>query len=373
MPPISVLIKPASGNCNMNCTYCFYRDEQENRKQRSYGMMSEETLKNVIRKAVLHAEGSCILAFQGGEPSLVGLDFFKKVVEYVKYYNRKNIMVQYAFQTNGTNLTKEWCEFFHENHFLVGVSVDGTKEIHDKCRRFNSGEPTYDKVMEGCRLLDKYKVEYNILTVVHKEVAQNIRLIYEDLKRKKKFYQQYIACLDPLFTEKGNMPYSLTPELYGNFLTELFDLWYADYKKGRQPYNRLFENYIGILMGYVPEACEQRGICSVQYVVEADGSVYPCDFYMLDEYCIGNFNDTSIAQMDKKREEIRFREISMQISKECRECKYLALCRNGCRRNRIPDGPEEYRNYFCESYRMFFDKCLPRMQEIAETLRKNRF
>ena len=120
MPPISVMIKPASGSCNMQCTYCFYCDEQEKRSRRSYGMMSEATLKNSIRKSVLHAEGSCFLVFQGGEPSLAGLDFFKKAVEYAVHYNRRGIEIHFAFQTNGTNQTEEWCEFFREHHFLVG-------------------------------------------------------------------------------------------------------------------------------------------------------------------------------------------------------------------------------------------------------------
>lgn len=328
--------------------------------------MSEETLKNVIRKVVLHAEGSCFIAFQGGEPSLAGLDFFKKAVEYVNFYNRKKIAVQYAFQTNGTNMTEEWCRFFQENHFWVGVSVDGTQEIHDKYRRYQTGGPTYEKIMEVCRLMERCKVEYNILTVVHREIAENIKQIYDYYKQKKLMYQQYITCLDPLFEEQGKMPYSLTPEIYGRFLVDLFDCWYEDYKKGRHPFNRQFENYIGILMGYVPESCEQRGICGMQYVVEADGSVYPCDFYMLDEYRLGNINENSIAQMDEKRNEIRFRELSEQMSEECKSCPYFALCRNGCRRSRIADGPETYRNYFCESYKMFFEKCMPRMVEIAK-------
>lgn len=126
MPPISVMMKPASGNCNMKCDYCFYCDEQEKREQMSYEFMNENTLKNIIRKCVLHADGACHLAFQGGEPTLAGVDFFRKAVEFVNHYNRKNIRIQYAFQTNRTNITEEWCRFFKENHFLVGVSLDGT-------------------------------------------------------------------------------------------------------------------------------------------------------------------------------------------------------------------------------------------------------
>ncbi len=368
MPPISVMIKPASGSCNMQCTYCFYCDEQEKRSRRSYGMMSEATLKNSIRKTVLHAEGSCFFAFQGGEPSLAGLDFFKKAVEYAEHYNRRGIAIHFAFQTNGTNLTEEWCEFFREHHFLVGVSVDGTREIHDKYRKFRTGEPTYEKIMDACRMLEKYQVEYNILTVVNREIAENPRTVYQEYQRKNWMYQQYIACLDPLFTEKGGESYSLTPDAYGRFLTELFDCWYKDYKEGKHPYNRQFENYIGLLRGYLPESCEQRGSCGIQYVIEADGSVFPCDFYMLDDYCLGNINENSFGQMDEKRREIGFAETSLQIAEECRECPYFKICRNGCQRCRVQQPDGLWKNYFCEAYKFFFENCLERMQEIADTV-----
>ena len=327
--------------------------------------MSEATLKNIIRKAVLHAQGACYFAFQGGEPSLAGLSFFQKAVEYASHYNRKGIAIHYAFQTNGTNITREWCEFFRENHFLVGVSVDGTREIHDRYRSFRTGEATYQRILRACEMLEQYQVEYNILTVVHREVAENIRQIYHLYKKRGWMYQQYITCLDPLFEERGMQPYSLTPKAYGNFLTELFECWYADYCKGEQPYNRQFENFIGILRGFWPESCEQQGACGNQYVIEADGSVYPCDFYMLDEYCLGNINTDTIARMDEKRLEIGFRETSCKNSSACLECPYFRLCRNGCQRSRILQADGMYQNYFCEAYKMFFEKCLPRMEEIA--------
>ncbi|MGN0421413.1 MAG: anaerobic sulfatase maturase [Lachnospiraceae bacterium] len=366
MPPISVMIKPASGNCNMKCDYCFYCDEQTKREQISYGMMSEKTLKNIIRKVILHADESCLLSFQGGEPSLAGLDFFLKAVEYVNHYNRKNISIQYAFQTNGTNITEEWCTFFKENNFLVGISIDGTEEIHNCFRKFRNGEQTYKKILKSCKLMNQYQVEYNILTVVHKKTAEDIKKIYDYYKNQEWKYQQYIACMDPLYEEQGNQSYSLTPAMYGQFLSDLFECWYKDYKKGTQPYIRQFENYVRILIGLMPEACEQQGICGVQYVAEADGSVYPCDFYMLDEYRLGNFNNNSISQMDEKRHLIRFQEISRKISEDCKSCQYIRLCRNGCHRNRILQQDGTYKNYFCDGYRFFFDKHLPQLEDIAK-------
>lgn len=314
---------------------------------------------------VLHAEGYCSIAFQGGEPTLCGLDFYKKMIEYARKYNRRGIPLTFAFQTNGTNLTEEWCHFFKENHFLVGISLDGTRENHDRYRHFRNGEGTFEQVREACKMLEKYGVDYNILTVVHRQTAEQIPQIYQYYKKKNLNYQQYIMCLDPLDEEPGQMEYSLVPEKFGQFMTELFDCWYEDWKRGTPPYIRQFDNYIGILQGYPPEACDQRGNCGIQYVVEADGGVYPCDFYVLDEYCLGNVNENTIAQMDQKRTEIGFLERSMRLSQECRACPYLMLCRSGCQRCRTEGTDHTYQNYFCKGYKQFFEACLPRMKEMA--------
>lgn len=369
MPPISVLMKPSSGMCNMKCDYCFYCDETQKRIQKSYGFMSEQTLKNVIRKTMLRAEGAVSYAFQGGEPTLRGIEFFEKAVEFEKQYNKHGIRVNNALQTNGYLIDDAWCKFLKKNHFLVGLSIDGTKEIHDTYRHSKLGEPTFDRVKHAADLMDKYGVEYNILTVVNQKVASNVEEIYRFYKEQGWNYQQYIACLDPLEEMHGQNEYALKPKQYGEFLIELFGLWYEDWKEGKQPYIRQFENYIGILMGYQPEACDQRGTCSIANVVEADGSVYPCDFYMLDEYRLGNFNENQLEEMNARRNEIEFVERSLKITEECKACRYFGVCRGGCQRNRDMDSVSGlYKNYFCESYKMFFDECLPKMEEMAEAL-----
>ena len=370
MPAISVMIKPSSGMCNMSCDYCFYRDETQKRSQESYGFMSEKTLKNVIRKTMLRAEGMISYAFQGGEPTLRGLAFFQKVVEYQNQYNKNKIQVHNALQTNGLLIDEDWCRFLKENHFLVGVSLDGTKEIHDTYRHTRKeGGPTFDLVCSAIRLMESYGVDFNILTVVNQAAAENIQEIYSFYRQKKWNYQQYIACLDPLDEPHGQNEYSLAPEQYGQFLIRLFRLWYKDWKKGRQPYIRQFENYIGILLGHFPEACDQRGTCSIQNVVEADGSVYPCDFYMLNDYCLGNFNENRLDEIDARRKEIGFLERSLKLDPDCKHCAYYRLCRGGCQRNRdwAPE-IQAYQNYFCQSYRMFFDACLNEIEEIARSL-----
>jgi uncharacterized protein len=374
MPPVSVMIKPASGNCNMYCDYCFYRDEMKNRTEQKSGFMTQETLKNVIRRTLVPAEGMASYAFQGGEPTLIGLDYFKKVIEYEKQYNKNSVRVTNALQTNGFAIDEDWCRFFHDNGFLIGVSIDGTREIHDFYRHAGSdGSPTYDRIYRATRLMDRFQVDYNILTVVTERTAKDIDRIYESYRENGWHYLQFIECLEPLKEERGRSEYALKPETLGMFMSRLFDLWYRDFQKGRQPYIRKFENYIGILSGYEPESCEQRGNCGVQNVVEADGSVYPCDFFVLDEYRLGNFNTDLISAINEKRKEIGFAERSLRLDEKCRTCQYYGICRGGCQRNREPlNGTDFYRNYFCEGYRMFFDHCLDRMKEIAETVKNNR-
>lgn len=370
MPPISVLMKPSSGMCNMSCDYCFYCDEAQKRIQESYGFMTEQTLKNVIRKTVLRAEGCVSYAYQGGEPTLSGLNFFKKAVEYQKQYNKNNIQVRNALQTNGYAIDEEWCRFFAENHFLIGISVDGTEAIHDFYRHDKKGGDTHAKVLRSVELFERYGVDYNILTVVNDKVASHIGEIYTYYQKQGWHYQQYIACLDPLGEKRGEKGYALHPGEYGKFLITLFDLWFRDWKKGEQPYIRQFENYIGILAGYQPEACDQRGECGIQNVVEADGSVYPCDFYVLDEYRLGNLNENQMAEIDERRRQTGFLERSKKLDEGCLSCQYFHICRGGCQRNRdFNQQTDTYHNYFCESYRMFFDACMERMQEIAEEVR----
>ena len=370
MPPISVLIKPSSGMCNMTCDYCFYCDETQKRTQESYGFMSEATLKNVIRKTMLRAEGTACYTFQGGEPTLRGLDFFEKVLFYQKQYNKKGVQVYNSLQTNGLFMDETWCRFLRENRFLTGISLDGIQKTHDACRHSRKDNaPTFDRICKSIALLETHHVEFNILTVVNQTVAQNIQEIYAFYKRQKWNYQQYIACLDPLKEPHGQNSYSIPPESYGQFLTELFRLWYKDWKKNRQPYIRQFENYIAILLGQFPESCDQRGTCSIQYAVEADGSVYPCDFYMTDEYRLGIFNERRLDEIDAKRREISFLERSLLLDQSCKLCTYYSLCKGGCQRNRDWN-PETktYQNYFCQSYRMFFDACLDGLMEAANSL-----
>lgn len=368
MPALSLLIKPASGNCNMRCRYCFYADELDNREIRSYGKMSVDTMHTIVDKAMEYGDYECTIAFQGGEPTLAGLDFYRDLVAYVTAHeNPKKLKIHYALQTNGYLINEEWAAFLGENHFLVGVSLDGLKEIHDRYRLDAAGKGTYQRVISAIRLLEKHQVEYNILTVVTAATARNGQKIYNYFKKNHFGYQQYIECLDPIGEEPGQHEYSLTPEKYGEFLKSMFDAWYLDMRSGTYVYNRYFENLMMIMAGQQPESCNMRGVCGKQWVFEADGSVYPCDFYALDQWCLGNINKNSFEEMDQKRDELGFIQRSMRQQEDCQKCRWFGLCRNGCRRNREPVTAEHTnRNYFCKSYQMFFEYAYPRLEEIYQ-------
>ena len=371
MKNISMMIKPVSGLCNMSCAYCFYCDEAQKREKSCYGQMSEETLKNVIRKTMLPADGVVSYTWQGGEPSLRGLEFFRRAVELQEKYNRNGVQVFNAFQTNGYAITEEWCEFFREKHFLIGLSVDGTQEIHDAFRCGADGGGTYDRVKRTADLFSRMGVEFNVLTVVTSQLAEHTKEIYESYRKNGWQFQQYIACLDPYGERKGERPYSLLPQQYGEFLSELAGLWYRDLKKGRQPYIRQFENYVGMAAGYQPESCEQCGICSEQYVVEADGSIYPCDFYVMDDWYMGNLNRDRLYAVDAKRLEKSFIGRSAP-SVKCRECRFFSLCRGGCMRNRTKDRNGIYQNDFCEGYQLFFGQWYDKFAELGQKVRDGR-
>jgi len=374
MSNINLLIKPASGLCNMRCKYCFYHDVINNRETETFGMMSLETLEHIVRNVLGLPVTDCTIAFQGGEPTLRGLDFYRHLIEYVQKYNKKNIRVHYALQTNGYIIDHEWAEFFAGNKFLIGLSMDGMKDTHDLYRKDAIGDGTYRKVMHAIQLFKNHRVEFNILTVVTAQVARNIGKIYGFYKRNGLYFQQYIPCIDPFGEERGEREYSLTPELYSYFLRTLFDLWYHDIKRGEFVYNRYFENLVGMLLGLRPESCGMAGVCMRQYVIEADGSVYPCDFYVLDKYKIGNFATDSIETIEKNRRELGFIEKSMTVHEKCRNCKWLALCRGGCRRDRETSGGDALTlNYFCRAYHEFFEYAYERLCEIAGMVRNNEF
>lgn len=365
MRSISLLIKPASSLCNMRCKYCFYADVSNIRDVSSYGIMQEDTLENMVKKAFEYADGIASFAFQGGEPTVAGLDFFKKFIEIQKKYNKKHIRVQNSIQTNGYAINEEWAKFFRDNNFLVGLSMDGTRDIHNSLRVDAENKGTYDKVVKTAQLFDKYKVEYNILCVVNNFTARHPKQVYDNLKKYK--FLQFIPCLDDFSGEKDI--FSLTSRRYGDFLNVVFDEYYKDFMSGNYVSVRNFDNYIQMIKGRRPESCAMNGFCSCYFVVEGDGSVFPCDFYVLDEWKMGNVNNDEFEDMIKTDTAKRFIDVSIPRDEKCTSCKYFPLCRGGCRRDREPmkDGKMSL-NRLCESYMMFFEHSLNKMYDIARRI-----
>lgn len=366
MPNINLLVKPASGACNLRCKYCFYADEAAHREVANYGMMSEETLEQVVARAFEAADSTITFGFQGGEPTLRGLDFYKTLVALQKKYARRGITVQNAIQTNGLLINDEWAEFLHENRFLTGLSVDGHVDLHDAHRVDAAGGESFLRVMKAAETLERHQADFNVLTVVTAETARKIRRVYAFFRKNKLLWQQYIPCLDPLGQERGLTPYALTPQLYASFLKTLFDLWYEDVCAGRFIYIRYFENLLGMLIGRPPESCGLSGQCALQFVVEADGSVYPCDFYALDEYRMGSVQTHSLREMAGSEAARRFL-AAPQVHENCAGCRYFAICRGGCRRDR-DEGERIGLNYFCPAYQEFFEYALPRLTQLARQI-----
>lgn len=365
MMHVNVLVKPASSACNMNCSYCFYQDVANCREVGFKGFLTLERMEQIIVGTMEYAEKSCTFLFQGGEPVLAGLDFYRGVVELEKKHGKPGVRIYNSLQTNGYEVGEEMARFFAENHFLIGVSLDGPESVHDANRRDRRGGGTFARVMETLELFDRVGVEYNILCVVTGENARRAGEIYGFYRERGFEFLQFIPCLEPLEgaqREAGagaevpetseRVPHdALTPEAYGEFLTEIFDLWFRDLKNGKYVSVRHLDNWMAILLGGQPASCGMVGRCSIQFVVEGDGGVYPCDFYVLDEWRLGTVGQESFAVMGTGEKAREFLEQSVQVPESCKACRYYVLCRNGCRRDRAEDGMQ---NIYCGAYRKFF-------------------
>lgn len=366
MPNINFLIKPASGRCNLRCKYCFYDSIIENREIKSYGMMNEDTLESIVKKGLEYADNMCGFTFQGGEPTLVGLEFFENLIKLQNKYNKRNIKIHNAIQTNGIVIDEKWAKFLSDNKFLVGLSLDGYKDAHNLNRIGPNGKETFSTVMAAVELFNKYKVEYNILCVVTSNTARYANKIYDFFKSNNFKYIQFIPCLDPLEKEHGNEMYSLKPKAMENFLKVTFDRWYYDFMNNDYVSIRYFDNLVSMIMGNRPESCSMVGQCNCNLVIEGDGGVYPCDFYVFDKWNLGNINDREISELRTCKTGIEFVKGSLGVEDECTTCKWGSLCRGGCRRER-----EDYKNnkiglnYYCTAYKNFFEYAYERLVIVA--------
>lgn len=354
MPPLSIMIKPASSLCNMRCKYCFYHDVTDHRDIKSFGMMSEEIAENLIKKALDFADGESIaFAFQGGEPTLRGLDFFKYFCKKVKELNIKGSQIFYGLQTNGTVIDNEWAEFFRENKFLIGLSLDGDFE-NNSFRIDDKGNNAFYKIIKAADILTKNKVDFNILTVLTGKSAENIDGILKYFKKRGFKYLQFIPCLRP-FGDRSESELYMTPEQYKHFLINGFNFYVKEYVRDNYTSIRYFDNLVHLYLGNPTEQCGMCGHCMHQFVAEGNGNIYPCDFYCTDEWLLGNINEATenfdtLAHSEKATEFLRE---SLAFDEKCKKCRFSPVCRGGgCKRSR------EDRDY-CESYKGFFEACLP--------------
>ncbi|MBO4394919.1 MAG: anaerobic sulfatase maturase [Eubacterium sp.] len=376
MKAASILIKPASANCNIDCKYCFYKCLSENRERYSLGFMSEDTLETLIKRAFEYVEESITFAFQGGEPMLAGLDFFKKAFKLQSKYNTKNIRIENTIQTNALLVDREWAQFFAENNILLGVSLDGPAELHDAYRRDTAGNPTFDRVMESIAILNECGVNYNILTVVTSKTCEHAADLYAFYRRNHFPYVQLIPCMDELHRddEQNVNRFAVGPEKYGAFLCEFFDKWYWDFDRGYRMEHgqkmppldvRFFSNLAQMAAGYPAEECGMCGHCTCYMVVEGDGSVYPCDFYCTDEWKLGTVAErfSDLVASEKATEFVR---LSETLPDECRACEHLSLCRGGCRRWRETGVAGHFNvNYLCPAYKVFFPHARKTIDKLA--------
>lgn len=373
MPAASILIKPTSANCNMNCSYCFYKCLSSNREQYSKGFMSEETLEELVRQAIAYADGSLTFAFQGGEPTLAGINFYKKALELQKKYNTKHLYIENTIQTNGLLIDDAWAKFLAENHFLVGLSLDGPRKLHDCYRKDTEGNGTFERLMETVNLFVRYRVDYNVVSVITNETAKKASFLYKFWKRNGFPFIQFIPCMDE---EHRRIPdaekscFAVEPVQYGRFLCEIFDLWYADFKQGTAMDIRMFSNLAQIAAGFQAEECGMNGCCNCYFAVEGDGSVYPCDFYCMDEWKLGTVADgfAFLFASDKSKE---FMLTSHHVAEKCKICPYFTLCRGGCRRWRESLLNEKLPvNKLCPAYELFFAHAGGQIAELGVFLRQ---
>lgn len=356
MPPVSVMIKPASSACNLACEYCFYHSLADARERGFRGIMTEETFSVIAQKALEHADGADVfLSFQGGEPLLAGKKFFVSAFESIEKFNKKHSRVFIGVQTNGTLIDGEWCDIFAAERVLVGLSLDGDEKAN-KFRVFQGGQPTFDKISAAAEMLSARGAEFNILTVVTAPVAERIEEIYSFFKKRGFRYLQYIPCLKPI--GGGEEEYFLDGEAYGDFLIKAFNLYARDYFADDYVSVRIFDNFVRLAGGRRAEQCGMNGHCTHQFVVESDGEVYPCDFFCADGYSLGNILTSDFRELERSKRAEAFIKESLVKKNECKECAYYALCAGGCKRERMSLD-------VCAAYKKFLSYALPVLRRMG--------
>lgn len=388
------MVKPVGAICNLNCTYCYYLHKQSLMGSKGGVRISDEILEGHIRQYVEGQDGpEVVFTWQGGEPTLLGIEFFAKVIELQKRYKRPHQSILNDLQTNGTLLDEEWADFLRQNDFLVGLSIDGPKELHDTYRVGKDGSPTFDKVFAASELLHGHNIPFNTLTVINRVNARRPLDVYRFLRRDVRPHQmQFIPCVEPKdFCEiapqrwnaqalpeydssaahPGNpdsvvTDWSVDPDDWGYFLCKVWDEWYGrDYGK---VFVNLFETAVAQWMGKDAQTCVYHEFCGKAVALEHDGSVYSCDHYVYPEYKLGNIRETSSSRMVFSNRQMDFGMSKFHsLPQRCRECKYLFACNGECPKNRLIRTPEGDvgLNYLCSGLLKFWEHVNRDMQHIC--------
>ena len=373
--PFHVLIKPIGPVCNIACEYCFYLGKEKlfPYKKNTDFRMSEDTLEIFVKQYINGQPcGTTEVNFtwQGGEPTLRGISFYKKAIDFQNKYRRKGMKITNAFQTNGILLNNDWAKFFKDNDFLIGISIDGPEKLHNRFRKDRSGVGTFSSVMKGLDTLKKYNVDFNTLTVVQSDNGNYPQEVYNFLKRIGSTFMQFIPIVEP--EEKGGVSYhTVNPQQWGNFLNTVFDLW-IKLDLGRI-FVQNFETMVGIYTGYLSSFCVHSPICGRAVVLEHNGNLYSCDHFVFRENLLGNIHSKSLANMVDSNFQKRFGLHKIKsLPLICKECPYLKLCYGGCPSNRLRKTPsgETGLNWVCEGYKMFYSHTESIFTAISECVRR---
>lgn len=363
MRPFSLLIKPTSADCNLECTYCFYLDRAELYPCQTEHRMTHEVLEQMIKTYMSTNQPVYSFGWQGGEPTLMGLDFFKKVVELQEKYGQGK-RVSNSVQTNGTLITEEMAAFFKKNNFLLGVSLDGIEEVHDTYRKNRGQKGTHHQVLNGIEKLKNQQVDFNILTLVSASNVKRGSEVYNYLTRELGFgFQQYIPCVE--FDDSGNhLPFSITGKEWGQFLIDIFNEW-----KKEDIYKVSIRNFDAILNRMMTgelNMCTMGGNCCQYFVVEHNGDIYPCDFFVTADHKLGNVHDDSWRDMQESEFYNDFGQQKNRWNKNCKRCDYLHYCSGDCIKHRTYQGNKPTNiSWLCEGWKMFYKATLDEFRTIA--------
>lgn len=354
------MAKPASSRCNLQCRYCFYLDKTQQ------PVMSDATLEAFVRQQIDAQPGDDVqFAWQGGEPTLCGLDFFRRAVALQQRYAGEK-RIYNAFQTNGVLLNDEWCRFFNEHNWLVGISLDGTAELHDAFRISRSGNSTHHKVVRAIECLKKHEVEFNLLVVVNRLNGAQPQSLYRYLRGLGTPFLQFIPLLE---MNDHHQPdeYSVTAKAWGEFLCGVFDVWVRE-DIGRV-FVQLFDSTLGVWNGFSSQMCSLSKTCGHAFALESNGDVYQCDHYVYPSYRLGNIHHVTLKDINGRAEAVAFGQYKQtSLAQECHACAVLRLCNGDCPKHRDAGR----KSALCEGYRAFFVYTSPHMKVMRDLINQRR-